>query len=624
MPCAGSTCAGRGRRSASPSTSTPRTRPATGSTPSGGWPTSRGAPAPSGCGASATAGSRRSRSRASGRRRLKAIVPVMATDDRYLDDVHYRGGCVTVSELSQYAVSQVAMNAMPPEAAFRGAAWRADWLRPPGGDPAVAVRLAPPPDRRAVLAAGVARARLRRDQAAIFNIGGWHDSYVDPGVPDAGALPGAVAHARRAVAPLLAARRGARPEPRRAPRDRPLLRPSPARHRQRLGRRAAGRLVRARLRGAEAVPARAARPLAGRHGVSAPGDDDARRWAFGAGSLGRDAGRRRRRLPAPPDDRHPWRAVVGRRRGARTGLPATCVATRTPARRTRPPRSIDALEVLGVPEVVVHLAVDAPIATLSVRLSDVAPDGSVALVSAGVLNLTHRRSHADARAARAQASSRRSVCRCGPPATAGPPGIASGSRWRPQLWPVLWPSPLPGDLQRPSRRRPRRHALELPVIPAAGRSRRCPGARLPDRATGPRAGRIPSPLDGAGPAAADAPVWRIDEDVIAGSTTVHVHDGGEADRPGRPPAVRRRDAADDGLGRRPCPRRARRRRRLSLAGARGRSTGRRADRASRSAPTRSRRRRATDFDLAVRLEVDVDGERFFERDWHEVIPRHLV
>ena len=53
---------------------------------------------------------------------LRAIVPVMATDDRYLDDVHYRGGCVTVSELSQYAVSQVAMNAMPPDAAFRGAA----------------------------------------------------------------------------------------------------------------------------------------------------------------------------------------------------------------------------------------------------------------------------------------------------------------------------------------------------------------------------------------------------------------------------------------------------------------------------------------------------------------------
>ncbi|HEY4634021.1 MAG TPA: hypothetical protein VIH00_08910, partial [Candidatus Limnocylindrales bacterium] len=33
---------------------------------------------------------------------------------------------------------------------------------------------------------------------------------------------------------------------------------------------------------------------------------------------------------------------------------------------------------------------------------------------------------------------------------------------------------------------------------------------------------------------------------------------------------------------------------------------------------------ATDFDLSVRLEIDVDGERFFERDWSESIPRRLV
>jgi hypothetical protein len=30
---------------------------------------------------------------------------------------------------------------------------------------------------------------------------------------------------------------------------------------------------------------------------------------------------------------------------------------------------------------------------------------------------------------------------------------------------------------------------------------------------------------------ADPPVWRIDEDVLAGSTTVHVHDGGETVTP---------------------------------------------------------------------------------------------
>jgi hypothetical protein len=38
------------------------------------------------------------------------------------------------------------------------------------------------------------------------------------------------------------------------------------------------------------------------------------------------------------------------------------------------------------------------------------------------------------------------------------------------------------------------------------------------------------------------------------------------------------------------------------------------------------RQRSTvsDFELSVRLEVEVDGDRFFERDWRETIPRNLV
>src|SRR3954466_9598022 len=54
---------------------------------------------------------------------LAAIVPMMATDDRFTDDVHYLGGCATVSELSQYAVSMVGMNAMPPRREYRGPGW---------------------------------------------------------------------------------------------------------------------------------------------------------------------------------------------------------------------------------------------------------------------------------------------------------------------------------------------------------------------------------------------------------------------------------------------------------------------------------------------------------------------
>jgi hypothetical protein len=42
---------------------------------------------------------------------------------------------------------------------------------------------------------------------------------------------------------------------------------------------------------------------------------------------------------------------------------------------------------------------------------------------------------------------------------------------------------------------------------------------------------------------------------------------------------------------------------------------------------RARSRQTSDesaFDLQVDLEVDVDGEAFFRRQWHESIPRRLV
>ena len=58
---------------------------------------------------------------------LRAILPMYATDDRYRDDVHIRGGCITASEKSQYAVSQLGMNALPPVPSFRGEGWRDEW-----------------------------------------------------------------------------------------------------------------------------------------------------------------------------------------------------------------------------------------------------------------------------------------------------------------------------------------------------------------------------------------------------------------------------------------------------------------------------------------------------------------
>ena len=53
------------------------------------------------------------------------------------------------------------------------------------------------------------------------------------------------------------------------------------------------------------------------------------------------------------------------------------------------------LEILGAPEIEIEIASDKPVAQLCARLCDVAPDGSSRRISYGVLNLTHRDSHAE-------------------------------------------------------------------------------------------------------------------------------------------------------------------------------------------------------------------------------------
>lgn len=547
---------------------------------------------------------------------LKAIVPVMATDDRYLDDVHYRGGCLTVSELSQYAVSQVAMNAMPPEAAFRGEAWRTDWL----------ARLeATPPWLFAWLRHQTDGPYWRQGSlapdydaitAAILNVGGWHDSYVDPAFRMQAAC--------RAPSHTLIG-----PWHHSWPND---AEPGPVLD----DLHEIDRFFDRWLRGADngwddepglvwferdfAPPTAFPRTLPGRW-RAAPEAPHPRteRWPLRFGDRTLDG------LGAAGIDAFRHRPTTGTRGALSWGAGSVPNGLARDLRRdedagpTYTSAALDEpLHVLGVPEVVVHLEVDAPVATLSVRLSDVAPDGTVALVSAGVLNLTHRRSHAAPEPLVPGVVEEVRV-----------PLRTAGYRWAPghrvrvalasQLWPVLWPSPHPATFRvhrgpaTPSR-------LELPVVPPAGG----PGdAPVPDVKTTPPDLAWPDPVarDGDGPAVSDPPVWRIEEDVLAGSTTVRVHDGGEAIVPdGRrlySAETLRMTAWDDDPAR------------AELEAAvvyrwQERETGR--DDLTRIEIHADARQTSTaaSFELGVRLTVHLDGERFFERDWHEVIPRHLV
>jgi putative CocE/NonD family hydrolase len=59
---------------------------------------------------------------------LKAIITVGFTDDRYNDDIHYKGGCLLNDNLWWGAI-MLAYQSRPGDPALLGESWRADWLK---------------------------------------------------------------------------------------------------------------------------------------------------------------------------------------------------------------------------------------------------------------------------------------------------------------------------------------------------------------------------------------------------------------------------------------------------------------------------------------------------------------
>jgi hypothetical protein len=263
----------------------------------------------------------------------------------------------------------------------------------------------------------------------------------------------------------------------------------------------------------------------------------------------------------------------------------------------------ESLSIIGQPEAVLWLGSTMPIATCVVRLSEVAPDGVSSLVATGALNLTHRRSDTDPEPMPPD----------GPPVEVRIPLRASGYRFAAgnrirltvltSYWPVLWPSPLPGELRvhrgpaTPSR-------LVLPVLPSSAATLEPPAFRTE-----------PAGLREVGGSEEDPAEWRIEEDVLRGTVAVTIGEGGAS-------------LLEDGS-------RVYSSERLVLTAADADPAHARLDsdvayrwtgdgfdvdiRASGSI--------ASDegaFDVRVDLDVRLDGEPFFAREWSERIPRRLV
>ncbi|XP_068682264.1 cocaine esterase-like isoform X2 [Montipora foliosa] len=59
---------------------------------------------------------------------LKTIISTYSTDDRYSDDIHYRGGCVLAREMLSWAHIMLLWNARPPHPDSLGSRWKEVWL----------------------------------------------------------------------------------------------------------------------------------------------------------------------------------------------------------------------------------------------------------------------------------------------------------------------------------------------------------------------------------------------------------------------------------------------------------------------------------------------------------------
>jgi putative CocE/NonD family hydrolase len=552
---------------------------------------------------------------------LRAIVPVYATDDRYLDDVHYRGGCLTASELSQYAVSHVAMNAMPPDPSLRGPGWRDEWRERLERTPVWLFEWLHRQTDGPYWRQGSLAPQYEALDCAVYQVGGWNDSYVDPvfrmqarctnadvrslvgpwghSWPD-DATPGPNVDWLHEVVRFFDRHLRGLPndvdgEPRLVWFERDFAPPEPF-----------PASWPGRWRATDRFPHPATEDRAWR---LAGGDQP------GAGrllDLGTAAGVSAGTEDDPGPDRLPHRATVGTTGALSWG------AGGEPNGLGRDPRPDEARSltwtspplgaataILGFPALVLHLAVDAPVATVVCRLMDVAPDGTSSQVTLGALNLTHRRSHETpeplepGRLEEVRVTLRAAGYR-----------FAPGHRIRvslaSQYWPVLWPSPYPATIEvhrgpgRPSR-------LELPVIPEAGGTGDRP---VPAFGTTP-----PDDLAAVGGGDDEPAAWRVIEDVLAGTVSVETSEGGTT-------------VLEDG--------------RSLYTRERFRLTGRDDDpaRAEMQADVVYRWHevafeteiRATAglvsdgeaFELEVGLEVDLDGEPFFARRRAERVPRHLV
>jgi putative CocE/NonD family hydrolase len=373
---------------------------------------------------------------------LKAIVTIASTDDRYADDVHFMGGCLLGDKLG-WGSTIFSINAAPPDPAIVGERWRELWLQRLEGNGLWALEWLKHQRRDDFYKQGSVCEDWTAIQCAVYAVGGWNDGYTNPvfrmlanlQCPKK-ALVGPWAHKYPHFARpgpeigflqeclrwwdqwLKGKETGIMKEP--------ALRvwledPTPPRshHETRPGRWAAE----------EAWPSPRIR---------------AKRWSLAPGRLAEGT---------VPDETMTIRSpeTVGLASGSwcpyglghdlptdqRVEAGGSLVFDTAPLAQD--------FDMLGAAVVELDVAADKPVAKLACTLSEILPDGAVARISYGLLNLTHRESHEHptplepGRRYRVKVQLNDAGHR-----------FAAGTRIRLAIssayWPIAWPSPEPVTL----------------------------------------------------------------------------------------------------------------------------------------------------------------------------------
>jgi uncharacterized protein len=107
---------------------------------------------------------------------LKAIVTICSTDDRYEDDIHYKGGCL-INENLGWAATMLAYSSRPPDPKIVGSKWRKMWLERLQAEPFLLIPWLQHPHRDSYWKHGSICENFGSIEAATLIVGGWNDAY---------------------------------------------------------------------------------------------------------------------------------------------------------------------------------------------------------------------------------------------------------------------------------------------------------------------------------------------------------------------------------------------------------------------------------------------------------------